>query len=223
MSETNEPVGSSPEDETKFDPFGLTQTAEIAPPDEAAPPTGAPGATYAAPPVQPSPGVTWHDMYTQEQRKTRALLVTTIVAAVLFFGAAAWGIGRASSLPVMGPVGMTLNGPDGPGGMIGRGPGGMIGGPEGKVRGPGGMRGSQGQGMLQRFFNEDGSLNKEAVAAHKDFLASQGSDGMSGVMASHLRRGLAASVASGQLSQAQADELLSALGVSATPSPSPTT
>ena len=161
----------------------------------------------------------WRTAYHKEHKKVRILGLTTAAGAVLALVFGVWGITQMANTPssvagVIGGEGQrdgTITGPGmggpaaagRPGGGAGQGlaHGQAVAPPEGAIRG----------GLLENMLNADGTVNQSAV----DQFASQMAAG-DGPPAALLADMAAREVANGDLTQAQADQILAALGINGT-------
>lgn len=169
-------------------------------------PPAVPPAGY---PQQPADG--WRDAYDKERKKFRIASAAAAVAAVIAVVALVWGVAQnQSSSTVAGGSGGQFAGGAGQFPGDGQFPG--YGAPGGQM-GPGGQDGQGGPGMgriAEQLLNADGTVNTTAVAE----LKSQSESGTAPplqVFAQIIPR----EVQHGDLTQAQADQILAALGVSA--------
>ena len=156
----------------------------------------------------------WHAAYLNERKKSRILGVTTAAAAVLAVVFGVWGIAQTASTPSAAAGAVGAQGQlDGNFGGPGMGGPGALGGqgmapPDGAVRG----------GLLEQMINADGTINQTAVDQFKTQM-SAGNGPPAALVADIAAR----EVAQGDLTQAQADQILAALGVSASASSGTTT
>lgn len=179
------------------------------PTDRAVSPDGSsPFATTVFPPTNadadadPAAGQTqvWRDQYESERKKARLFMVTTAVAVALLAASLFYAVATTSSSPVAAPL--TGEGP----GLSGNDNGGQV------FRPPGGPDGSGSRGgLIERFFNSDGSVSEEAIAQFQERAAQFG--GSSG-FGDRLAGSIEAAVANGDITSEQANELLAALGLS---------
>ena len=149
----------------------------------------------------------WRAAYLKERKKSRILGMTTAAAAVLALVFGVWGIVQMTSTSntVAGAFGTQgqadgyFGGPGvaGPGALGGQG----MAPPDGAVRG----------GLLEQMLNADGTIDQSAV----DQFATQMAAG-NGPPAALLADMAAREVANGDLTQAQADQILAALGINGT-------
>lgn len=138
----------------------------------------------------------WRDQYLNERKKSRLFMVTTAVAVLLLIGSLFYAVGQNNTTQVADP---------------GSGSAGLE---EGHGSGFGGPGGGGGLGqpdlLMERFFNEDGSVNEEGVAPFKERAEQFGTEGQ---FADRLLTSVSELVASGEITQEQAEELLEALGL----------
>ncbi|MFI0433753.1 MAG: hypothetical protein ACH36H_11510 [Candidatus Nanopelagicales bacterium] len=170
----------------------------------AVPPATPPGADFSAPagppPYAPQPAEGWRDAYDKERKKFHIASAAAAVAAVVAVVALVWGVAQnqASSTVAGGQF-------SGAGQMPGYGPG--ADGAQGGMGGPG----MGGPGRIQeQLLNDDGTVNSTAVAE----LKAQSEAGQ-GPPLEMLAQILPREVQRGDLTQAQADQILAALGLSA--------
>lgn len=156
------------------------------------PPSSAPGSTPTAGAAAP----VWRDQYLKERKKSRLFMATTAVAVVLLIGSLLYAVGQSDSTQVADPVG------GGAGLEEGHRPG--------SAPGEGGGLG-QGSLSMQQFFDADGSLNEELVASFRERAEQMGATGQ---FSNRLVGAISNSVATGEITQEQADELLEGLDLS---------
>lgn len=175
-----------------------------------------PGPTTADGAAAPPEG--WQAAYEKSHRQSRIFMATTAVAGVLALGLGAWGVAQAASTDV-GTSAVSQTIPGGGLGQGGQGPGGL--GQGGLGQGglgqgaPGGGQGmgAPGQGgpgiggLADTFFNSDGSLNQTQVDQLKQMLTTGNGPTLAG-----FKQILTHAVSDGDITQAQADKLLAALG-----------
>jgi hypothetical protein len=218
-SESAEQNLQSPE--TTLPPPAESPVASVA-----SPPVGTPFETTVFPPTigefEPvdSQDSVWRDRYRNERKKAVLFMVTTAVAVALLAGSLFYAVARTGSTPISAPLSGQGPGLGGNGG--GPGLGGNGGGPglDGNDQGfgpPGGRNGTGDRGgLIQRFFNSDGSVNESAVAQFEERASQFGGGGGSGGGRSgdRLAEGIESAAASGDITSEQANELLAALGIS---------
>lgn len=140
-------------------------------------------------------GQVWRDQYLGERKKARLFMVTTAVAVVLLGASLFYTVAQTGSDPVATP-------------LAGQSPG--LGGDGQGFRPPGGGIGPGDRGgLIQRFFNSDGSVDEEAVAQFTERAAQFGGTRFG----DRLAGGIGAAVANGDITSEQAGELLAALGI----------
>lgn len=148
-------------------------------------------------------GYSWEGNYEQRYRKqkkiTSVLLVTTVLFAVVSVGSVAWGLNQSKAETT---TANTTNNPFGE-------QGGPSGGNFGGQGGPGG--GGMTRFNVSQFFNSDGSVNIEQVQSFFSRLPSgAGTDFLS-----RFQESITQAVSDGDITQAQADALTSALNAAA--------
>ena len=117
------------------------------------------------------------DLYLKERKKSKILLVVSIVLAIALAGTGYYALQKKAGVPFGGGSG---------GGMMFRNSGGQ----------QGGMN-------LSRFFNSDKSLNQSAV----DTFLSQVPDNFKSQLVDRFSQRISNAASNGQITQAQADAL----------------
>lgn len=136
---------------------------------------------------------TWRSQYLAERRKSRIFMATTAISLAALVGTLAFGL--ASNDPVQAPVAVAG---DGLANSLGDG------------TGPGGGLGAV--GGVERYLNDDGSVNSAAVEETLSRFADLG--GVPERFAERLIGSVDDAVAAGTITVQQGMDLLEALGIS---------
>ena len=148
--------------------------------------------TQTPPPPDPSP---WRAQYLHERTKVRALAAASVLLGLTLIGSLVYTMTLPSAAPA------ASGGPGAqPGATATPGP-----------RATGGAEGGTGRGarapVSERYFTTDGALNDAEVTRTKEqFVARPTSK-------DRIQEGVTDAVGSGDITQAQADQLLTALGI----------
>ena len=190
-----QPILGSAEDDPVVD---QAQHGEAPPSRESHDATASPASEPTHTPAAGDAAPVWRDQYLKERKNSRLFMATTVVAVVLLVGSLFYAAGQDNSTQ---PADL----------VAGRGPGGTV---LEDGRGPGSAppRGERAPGRqdlsMERLFNADGSVDEELIESLKARAERFGGVGR---FSDRIAAGIAGAVASGEITQEQADELMATL------------